>query len=506
MGELERGKRAAEGALSAAQEELEEACRDLEDFGRRLARSRGDHAAAMEQLEEARRALSAAREELAETKRALGATREALAATAEELLSTKKALGEAGEELASADRALSAAAGAAGAAGGGAAAVRPVPASDCKEDGEATVVAVTTGPVPVAPAGNAAPQAAEEVEGGRKGPGQDEEAARAAREAAERRLRATEQRLAASNGRLADSERKHALTSERLALAEARLAMLTQQRKSGKQEQEPEKEEEERETDDEVSRPASGAQQTGTTSEPKPEPAHEEEEVDALRLRAEEAERGAAESRRSLAEASRQLASLVAVARAQGGGAAEAAVASYDSGDSVEHYHRHHGNDLSQGFSEEGGRGGARVLRSQLERANQLRVAAEKKAASLLRRLAQVKAEADLVVLEAERAEVSKVIFFYGCWVEFEAAFFGTVRWNGCVAGLLFPRLGDPVVVCVALLLLLTVPLTVRCLGRGPTRRLFLVADALLYRQGESRLTAVLGAREKRTFKNVFFE
>ncbi|CAM9201342.1 unnamed protein product, partial [Ectocarpus sp. 4 AP-2014] len=44
--ELERGKRKTEGALSVAQEELEEACRDLEDASRRLARSRRDHGAA----------------------------------------------------------------------------------------------------------------------------------------------------------------------------------------------------------------------------------------------------------------------------------------------------------------------------------------------------------------------------------------------------------------------------------------------------------------------------
>ena len=50
--------------------------------------------------------------------------------------------------------------------------------------------------------------------------------------------------------------------------------------------------------------------------------------------------------------------------------------------------------------------GESRALKDQLDRANQLREAAERKVASYARRLAQVQAEASVVALEAERAEV----------------------------------------------------------------------------------------------------
>lgn len=59
----------------------------------------------------------------------------------------------------------------------------------------------------------------------------------------------------------------------------------------------------------------------------------------------------------------------------------------------------------------------SRALHGRLDRANQLREAAERKVASLARRLAQVQAEASVAALEAERAEVwynQKKAFFQG--------------------------------------------------------------------------------------------
>lgn len=124
-------------------------------------------------------------------------------------------------------------------------------------------------------------------------------------------------------------------------------------------------------------------------------------EVETLRGKLRGLELEAAESRRSLAEANRQLVSLVAVARAEGGG--ERATVSGSSGtEEAVLLPPRQGGNLSDG----GETGEVRELRRQVERANRLRNASEDKAASLLRRLAQVKAEADLVVLEAERAEV----------------------------------------------------------------------------------------------------
>lgn len=48
----------------------------------------------------------------------------------------------------------------------------------------------------------------------------------------------------------------------------------------------------------------------------------------------------------------------------------------------------------------------AKQMQARLDRANQLREAAERKVASLARRLAQVQAEASVAAVEAERAEV----------------------------------------------------------------------------------------------------
>ncbi|CAM9584955.1 unnamed protein product [Scytosiphon promiscuus] len=315
VGDLEKGKHDAESALSAARDELEEACRDLEDVGRRLARSRRDHAAAMEQLDDARRALAAAREELAETKRALAAAHQALAETTRELSSARQALSGANQEL-----------------------------SGLREELEAAA------------------------------------AARLGESAGEERLRVVEERLAAS-------ERERALAGERLVLAEAQLAELTERPKEGKRKED-------------TGGPVGTAERALLA-----EAAFEARaEVEALRSRVGEAEQEASGTRRSLSEANRQLASLVAVARAQGGAsaasAAAAAVASHGADEAMA------ADPVAGG--ERGAGGGDRTLQRQLERANQLRAAAEEKAASFLRRLAEVKAEADLIVLAAERAEEGK--------------------------------------------------------------------------------------------------
>ena len=71
----------------------------------------------------------------------------------------------------------------------------------------------------------------------------------------------------------------------------------------------------------------------------------------------------------------------------------------------------HHEKILEEDIEE------SRALQGRLDRANQLREAAERKVASLARRLAQVQAEASVAALEAERAEVwynQKQAFFPG--------------------------------------------------------------------------------------------
>lgn len=309
MVELERGKRETEGALSVAQEELEEACRDLEDASRRLARSRRDHGAVTERLEETRQALAAARAELAEAERALSRTTEELAVTTEELESTRRELGGAEAELAVLREELNT-------------------ADAASADGSLA----SSGLAPQhTPASGEGPTAAAAAEAGVRRPAQAEQSV----------LEEEAERVTLVGA------------AERALLVEA----------------------------------ASEARA----------------EAEALRGKVRGLELEAAETRRSLAEANRQLASLVAVARAEGGGERPAAAGSTRTEEALLLPPRQ-GSSVSDG---EGGEAdGVRELRRQLERADRLRNASEDKAASLLRRLAQVKAEADLVVLEAERAEV----------------------------------------------------------------------------------------------------
>lgn len=99
VGQLERGKQAAEEALHATQQELEEACLELEDVSDKLARSRHQLSAARTDVSEAREALVAARGQLADARTALSAAQQELSAVREELSAAKEALSTTRDEL-----------------------------------------------------------------------------------------------------------------------------------------------------------------------------------------------------------------------------------------------------------------------------------------------------------------------------------------------------------------------------------------------------------------------